>query len=101
VSTSPSEPPWKFLLSASRSSLQSYELSRLNCAANLRTDMVRLLDQLVEETASAQLARWLIKHREMRTAYMCELCGALRDGRAGETASDNLFGENVNSRARL
>ena len=41
-------PPWEFLLSASRNSLQSYELSRLGHAANLRKEVAPMLDQWVE-----------------------------------------------------
>lgn len=58
------EPPWEFFLSASRTSLQSYELSRLSHAANLRKEISALLGQWVEENACAMLARWLIEHRE-------------------------------------
>jgi len=58
------EPPWEFLLSASRNSLQSYELSRLSHAANLRKEIGQLLDSWLEENAAAMLARWLIEHSE-------------------------------------
>ena len=58
------QPPWEFLLSASRNSLQSYELSRLAHAANLHKEIGALLDQWMEENASAMLARWLIEQRE-------------------------------------
>ncbi len=57
-------PPWSFLLSASKNSLQSYELSRLSHAANLRKEITALVDQWVEENSSAMLARWLIENRE-------------------------------------
>jgi len=57
-------PPWEFLLSASRNSLQSYELSRLSHAANLRKEIGALLDQWLEENACAMLARWLMQQRE-------------------------------------
>jgi len=53
-------PPWEFLLSASRNSLQSYELSRLSHASNLRKEIAALVDQWVEENSSAMLARWLM-----------------------------------------
>jgi hypothetical protein len=39
------QPPWEFLLSASRTSLQSYEFTRLSHAANLRKEIGTLLDQ--------------------------------------------------------
>jgi len=57
-------PPWEFLLSASRNSLQSYELSRLSHASNLRKEITALVDQWVEENSSAMLARWLMENRE-------------------------------------
>jgi len=60
----PTQPPWEFLLSASRNSLQSYELSGLSHAANLRKEIAALLDQWLEENACAMLARWLMRQRE-------------------------------------
>jgi len=61
-------PPWEFLLSASRNSLQSYELSRLAHASNLRKEAGPILDQWVEELASAMVARWLLEHPERDAA---------------------------------
>lgn len=61
---SKTQPPWEFLLSASRNSLQSYELSRLSHAANLRKEIGALLDQWLEENACAMAARWLIEQQE-------------------------------------
>ena len=52
-------PPWDFLHEASSPSLQSFELSRLNHAANLRKEIAALLEQWIEEAAEALLARWL------------------------------------------
>lgn len=56
-----SQPPWEFLRSASPFSLRSYELSRLNHAANLRKEISRLIDQWPEENAFALLARLLVE----------------------------------------
>jgi hypothetical protein len=50
------QPPWEFLLSASRNSLQSYELSRLSHAANPRKEIGGLLDLWMEENCAAMLA---------------------------------------------
>jgi hypothetical protein len=36
--------PWEFLLSASRNGLQSYELSKLSHASNLRKEVAALID---------------------------------------------------------
>ncbi len=58
------QPPWEFLLTASRNTLQSYELSRLGHAANLRKEISSLLDQYLDENANAMVARWLIEQRE-------------------------------------
>jgi hypothetical protein len=52
---------WDFLLASSKSTLQAYEMSRLNLAANVRKEIVQLLDAWVNENSSALLARWLIE----------------------------------------
>jgi hypothetical protein len=44
--------------------LQSYELSRLSHAANLRKEITQLLDSWLEENTAAMLARWLMEQRE-------------------------------------
>jgi len=81
------QPPWEFLLSASSNSLQSYELSRLNHAANLRKEITQLLDSWLEENTSALLARLLMRQREHPVAQ-----GAAANGdRSGKTVSDNFF----------
>ena len=56
-------PPIDYLRSASGSSLQSFELARLNHAANLRREIAVLIDQWLEETAEAMLARWMLEHQ--------------------------------------
>jgi hypothetical protein len=55
-------PPIDYLHTASRSSLHSFELARLNHAANLKRDIAVLIDQWLEETAEAMLARWMLDH---------------------------------------
>ena len=81
------QPPWEFLLAASRNSLQSYELSRLSHAANLRKEIGALLDEWLDENACAMLARWLIEQRE-------------RPPRVAEHAPDEgLFSSNGHSAA--
>ncbi len=68
-----SEPPMDYLHSASTSSLESYELSRLNHAANLRREITALVDQWIEETVHAQLARWVLEDRALEeSAPLCE-----------------------------
>ena len=58
-----SAPPWDFFHDASITSLQSFELSRLNHAANLRREIAALLDQWVSDNSQAMLARWVREHR--------------------------------------
>jgi hypothetical protein len=58
-------PPWEFLRDASKPSLESYELSRLNNAANLRREITALLDQWIEDNSQALLARWVRDRRSL------------------------------------
>ncbi len=64
MTTSRFSPPLDYLQAASRSSLQSFELARLNHAANLREEIAALIDQWVEETCEAMLARWMLDHHK-------------------------------------
>jgi hypothetical protein len=84
-------PPWEFLLSASRNSLQSYELSRLGHVANLRKEVVALLDQMIEENSAAMLARWLMEHREREAAAPDTPTPAVCRVAPAQSASDNFL----------
>jgi hypothetical protein len=92
VTLSRTQPPWEFLLSASRTSLQSYELSRLSHAANLRKEIAALLDQWIEENSAAMLARWLIEQRE-RPLNLQEVAPAAEalPKNGNHSVSDNVF----------
>ena len=57
-------PPLDYLQAASRASLQSFELTRLNHAANLRQEIAALIDQWIQETSEAMLARWMLDHHK-------------------------------------
>src|SRR5271154_1672579 len=57
-------PPLDYLQAASRASLQSFELTRLNHAANLRQEIATLIDQWITETSEAMLARWMLDHHK-------------------------------------
>jgi len=56
-------PPLDYLKEASRASLQSFELARLNHAANLRREIGALIDQWIKESSEAMLARWMLDQR--------------------------------------
>jgi hypothetical protein len=85
------QPPWEFLLSASRNSLQSYELSRLSHASNLRKEIGALLDQWMEENSAAMLARWLMEQRERPSPAQEVATPGEPSTRSAHTASDNVF----------
>lgn len=88
------QPPWEFLLSASRNSLQSYELTRLSHASNLRKEIGTLLDQWLEENASAMVARWLMQQREPSVHPAEAQAAADSPGPAnGHCVSDNFLAE--------
>jgi len=93
------QPPWEFLLSASRTSLQSYELSRLSHAANLRKEIGALLDQWLEENASAMLARWLMEQRERPSQALESASTGEPPLRSGHAVSDNFFADRSGSPA--
>jgi hypothetical protein len=50
--------PLNFLLGCSEKNLGSFELARLAEVANLRKDLHRILDQLIEQMAQAALTTW-------------------------------------------
>lgn len=84
--------PWEFLLSASRNTLQSYELSRLAHAANLRKKITALLDQWLEENTAASVARWLIEQPELAVHAPAEESAPAESASGdGHRASDNFL----------
>src|SRR5258708_37721167 len=85
------QPPWEFLLSASRISLQSYELSRLSHVSNLRKEIGALLDQWMEENSAAMLARWLMEQRERPSPTQEVASPNEPSPKNAYSASDNFF----------
>jgi hypothetical protein len=59
------KPPIEYLLVCSGISLRDFELNRLNAAANLRKQIIKMEDDLRQAMAEAELARWLMEHREV------------------------------------
>jgi hypothetical protein len=92
------QPPWEFLLSASKNSLQSYEFSRLGHAANLRKEIGALLDQWMDENASAMLARWLMEQRERPVLTQEPGNSADLKPNGVQSASDNFLTDQAASR---
>ena len=89
------QPPWEFLLTASRNTLQSYELSRLAHAANLRKELGALLDQYLEENTAAMLARWLMDQRERTVLGEVTASVPGPPENKGRRASDNFLGDRI------
>lgn len=93
MSTPKMSPPWEFLLSASRNSLQSFELSRLSHVSNLRKEIGALLDQWLEENTEAMVARLLLKERERSAPASNSMPGNdVRDERE-QSVSDNVLSD--------
>jgi len=93
VAVHKTEPPWEFLLSASRTSLQSFELSRLSHAANLRKEIAALLDAWIEENSSAMLARWLMEQGERPSRPQNGVPAGEPVPKNGNSASHNFFAD--------
>jgi hypothetical protein len=89
------QPPWEFLLTASRNSLQSYELTRLSHAASLRKEIGVLMDQWLEENSAATVARWLIEQRECPGQAAEARSAAAAEAGDGRPASDNFFADST------
>ena len=87
------QPPWEFLITASRNTLQSYELSRLGHASNLRKEIGELLDQWLEENTSAMLARWLINQRLQPPPAEIAPDQVTATPAQAESASDNFLAD--------
>jgi len=92
------QPPWEFLLSASRNSLQSFELSRLSHAANLRKEIAARRDEWSEENSAPMRARWLLEQRARcaRAPEPLPAGEARSDG--AHSVSDNVFADRAASR---
>lgn len=59
-------PPLEYLVTSSRATIESFELTRLNQIANLRKELQGVLDEWVESEVEAQLARWMLQQRRER-----------------------------------
>jgi hypothetical protein len=101
VSCNKTQPPWEFLLSASRTSLQSFELSRLSHAANLRKEIAQLLDSYVEENSAAMLARLLMEQPEEREHEPESVSAGAPRAKKGHSVSDNFLAEQEASPHRI
>jgi len=59
------DPPVDYLCDCSDTSLRYFEMSKLEHVANLRRELTVLLDEMMQESALALLARWMIEKRAL------------------------------------
>ena len=61
------EPPVDYLRECSSTSLRYFEMSKLEHVANLRRELSVLMDEMMEESALALFARWMLEKRSLPT----------------------------------
>jgi hypothetical protein len=59
-------PPLEYLATCSQVALESFELSRLNQASNLRKELQEILDGWMESEVDARLARWILDCKQFQ-----------------------------------
>lgn len=62
------DPPLEHLVMSSNTSLESFELSRLNAVANLRKEIRQIVDDWVQAEIEARIARWVLERRRTDAA---------------------------------
>jgi hypothetical protein len=60
---SDTQPPLEFFLTSSATGLQSFELSRMNRAANLRKELRQIMEEWIQAEVNARFARWVLESR--------------------------------------
>lgn len=60
--------PLDFLFTSSQSSLESFELSRVNLVANLRKELRQVVDRWIEAEIESRIARWILESRNAEVA---------------------------------
>ena len=73
-----SHPPFEYLMSCSQSSLEGFELARLNEISHFREDLRNLHEEWIEAEIAARLARMLLEGRR------AEIQGESHSGSAGD-----------------
>jgi hypothetical protein len=80
--------------------LQSFELSRLAHAANLRKEIAALLDQWMEENAAAMLARLLLQQRDRSARAPDILSEGDSRNNGAHSVSDNFLSDRAARKSR-
>ncbi|HEV2617488.1 MAG TPA: hypothetical protein VGU63_12860 [Candidatus Acidoferrales bacterium] len=61
------KPMLDYLATCSQTSLESFQLARLNDLANLRKQMIEIVDQWVESDIQARIAEWILVRRRRQS----------------------------------
>jgi|HubBroStandDraft_5_1064220.scaffolds.fasta_scaffold04476_4 hypothetical protein len=72
------QPPIEYLASASHTSLEAFELARLNQIARLRTEILQILEELVSAEVEARLAHRLSAHPSLNNVLLLAPPGPTR-----------------------
>ena len=67
-----------YLARCSQTSLESFELARLNDLANLRKQMIEVIDEWVETDIQARIAEWILLSRRQQAALRTSPQGVRR-----------------------
>jgi hypothetical protein len=70
---SDTHPPLEYLVTCSEAGLESFELSRMNQAANLRKQFRQVVEQWIESEVNARVARCMLECRRGQPADRREL----------------------------
>jgi hypothetical protein len=62
-----SEAPIEYLVTSSQTSLEAFELARLNRCANLRKELREVLEEWLQMEVDARLARWILECRRAQS----------------------------------
>jgi hypothetical protein len=57
------QPPLEYLVTASQTSLEAFELAQLNRSANLRKELRDILDEWLQTEVDARVSRWILDCR--------------------------------------
>ena len=71
--------PLEYLVTSSQTSLEAFELARLNRAANLRKELRDVLDEWMQTEIDARVARWILECRRAQNTDSDSLAAAPRE----------------------
>jgi hypothetical protein len=83
--------PLEYLVTSSQTSLEAFELARLNRAANLRKELRDVLDEWMQTEIDVRMARWILECRRAQNTDSDSLAASPREpARIGQLAMSFL-----------